>query len=210
MWCSFANNLCFNSDHILIFWAILSWAPSVCAMWISYWLRLVMVLWLATDGAATKPRASCGRTHMVQRSITRLYRCAIFCGHSQNDRCILSQYVAIFCPNLSSVSRQNTISWMCIYLSPGSYMLLHPWRSSFESRDEILLRGEGCDTPGVNFALCREIYPNLGCSVKISISHSRMSLIIQIIYSHFTKFGIIQSQEQPNLELLKLLFSARM
>jgi hypothetical protein len=67
-----------------------------------------------------------------------------------------------------------------------------------------------CDTPGVNFALCREIYPNLGCSVKISISRSRMSLIIQIIYPHFTKFGITQSQEQPNLELLKLLFLARM
>jgi hypothetical protein len=46
MWCSFANNPCFNSGHILIFWAILSWAPSICAMWISHWLRLVMVLWL--------------------------------------------------------------------------------------------------------------------------------------------------------------------
>jgi hypothetical protein len=39
-----------------------------------------------------------------------------------------------------------------------------------------------CDTPGVNFALCREIYPNLGCSVKISISRSRMSLIIHTIH----------------------------
>jgi hypothetical protein len=58
--------------------------------------------------------------------------------------------------------------------------------------------------------LRREIYPNLGCSVRISISRSRMSLIIQIIYPYFTKFGIIQSQEQPNLELLKLLSSARM
>jgi hypothetical protein len=67
-----------------------------------------------------------------------------------------------------------------------------------------------CDTPGVNFALCREIYTNLGCSVKISISRSRMSLIFQIIYPHFTMFGIIQSQEQLNLELLKHLFSARM
>jgi hypothetical protein len=67
-----------------------------------------------------------------------------------------------------------------------------------------------CDTLGVNFALCWEIYPNLGCSVKISISRSRMSLIIQIIYPHFTKFGIIQSQEKLNLELLKLLFSLRM
>jgi hypothetical protein len=26
-----------------------------------------------------------------------------------------------------------------------------------------------CDTPGVSFVLCREIYLNLGCSVKISI-----------------------------------------
>ena len=74
----------------------------------------------------------------------------------------------------------------------------------------FFLRGEGCDTPGVSFVLRREIYPNLGCSVKISISRSRMSLIIQIIHSHFAEFGIIQSQEQPNLELLKLLFSARM
>jgi hypothetical protein len=35
-----------------------------------------------------------------------------------------------------------------------------------------------CDKPGVYFVLCREIYPNLGCSVKISISRSRMSMII--------------------------------
>jgi hypothetical protein len=35
----------------------------------------------------------------------------------------------------------DTLSWICIYLQPGSYVLLHPWRSSFESRDKILLRG---------------------------------------------------------------------
>jgi hypothetical protein len=35
-----------------------------------------------------------------------------------------------------------------------------------------------CDTPGVYFGLCQKNYPNLGCSVKISISRSRMSLII--------------------------------
>jgi hypothetical protein len=29
--------------------------------------------------------------------------------------------------------------------------------------------GVTCDTPGVYFMLRREIYPNLGCSVKISI-----------------------------------------
>jgi hypothetical protein len=89
----------------------------------------------------------------------------------------------------------DTLSWICIYLQPGSCMLLHPWRSSFESRDEILLRGEGCDTPGVYFGLCRKNYPNLGCSVKISISRSHMSLIIQTIHSQFTEFEGIRSRE---------------
>jgi hypothetical protein len=60
-----------------------------------------------------------------------------------------------------------------------------------------------CDTPGVSYVLCREINPNLGCSVKISISRSRMSLIIQIIHSHFTKFGVIQSHRRTNLEPVK-------
>jgi hypothetical protein len=93
----------------------------------------------------------------------------------------------------------DTLSWICIYLQSGSYRLLHPWRSSFESRDEILLRREGCDTPGVSFVLWREINPNLGCSVKISLSRSRMSLIIQIIHSNFVEFEIIQSHRRPIL-----------
>jgi hypothetical protein len=97
----------------------------------------------------------------------------------------------------------DTFSWICIYLQSRSYMLLHPWRSSFEYRDEILIRGEGCDTPGVSFMLWREINPNLECSVKISLSRSRMSLIIQIIHSHFTEFGVIQSHRRPNSEPVK-------
>jgi hypothetical protein len=101
----------------------------------------------------------------------------------------------------------NTLSWNCIYLQPGSYMLLHPWRSLFESRDEILLRGEGCDTPGVSFVLWREINPNLGCSVKISLSRSCMSLIIQIIHSHFTEFRAIWSRRIPNLEPVETFIS---
>jgi hypothetical protein len=44
-------------------------------------------------------------------------------------------------------------------------------------------------------------------SVKISISRSRMSLIIQIIHSHFTKFGVIQSHRRPNLEPAKTFIS---
>jgi hypothetical protein len=64
-----------------------------------------------------------------------------------------------------------------------------------------------CDTLGVNFALCREICPNLGCSVKISISRSRMSLIIQTIRTHFIEFGTIQSHSRPNLEPVKTFIS---
>jgi hypothetical protein len=59
------------------------------------------------------------------------------------------------------------------------------------------------DTPGVSFVLRREIYPNLGCSVKISISRSRMSLIIQIIHSRFTEFRVTQSHRRPILEPVK-------
>jgi hypothetical protein len=62
-----------------------------------------------------------------------------------------------------------------------------------------------CDTPGVYFAFCREVCPNLGRSVKISVSRSRMSLIIQIIHSRFTEFGVTQSHRRPIWSLLKLL-----
>jgi hypothetical protein len=40
---------------------------------ISHWLRLVMVLRLTTDGAATRPRAYYG-AHMVELLGTRWYR----------------------------------------------------------------------------------------------------------------------------------------
>ena len=55
--------------------------------------------------------------------------------------------------------------------------------------------------------LRREIYPNLGCSVKISISRSRMSLIIQTIRTHLTEFGVIESHRRPNLEPVKTFVS---
>jgi hypothetical protein len=60
-------------SYFFICWAILSWAPSNYAKWIFHWLRLVMVSWLTTDGAATKPRAYYG-AHMVELLSTRWYR----------------------------------------------------------------------------------------------------------------------------------------
>jgi hypothetical protein len=67
--------------------------------------------------------------------------------------------------------------------------------------------GMSCDTLGVNFALCREIYPNLGCSVKIYISRSCMSLIIQTIRTYFTEFGVSQCHRRPNLEPVRTFIS---
>jgi hypothetical protein len=69
------------------------------------------------------------------------------------------------------------------------------------------LGGYCCDTPGVSFVLRREICPNLGCSVKISISRSRMPLIIQTIHTQFTEFGVIRSRETVNLEPVKTFIS---
>jgi hypothetical protein len=88
-----------------------------------------------------------------------------------------------------------------IFLPPREY----PLRAKHESRRPVWIRARGwpCDTPGVNFALCRDIYPNLGCSVKISISRSCISLIIQISHSHLTKFEVNQSHGRPNLEPVK-------
>jgi hypothetical protein len=116
MWCSFANNLCFNFSHI--FWAILSWAPSICAMWFSHWLCLVMVLWLNDRWCRDETESLLWCTHgwaarhaLVSWLIVVIHRetmpmCCLLWTFSQSDRCILSQYVAIFCPNLSSVSCQ--------------------------------------------------------------------------------------------------------
>jgi hypothetical protein len=100
----------------------------------------------------------------------------------------------------------NNISWFGTYLQRGSYMLPHPWRSSFESRDEILLRVEGCDTPGVYFALCREIYPNLKCSVKICISLSHLSPFIKLLMKVSPSLELFDLKNSQIWSLLELLF----
>jgi hypothetical protein len=119
MRCSFAKNLCFNSGYILIFWAILSWALSICAMWISHWLRLVMVswlnnwwcrdeteslLWVRTQGWAARHTLVSWLIVMIHYEIIPM--CCLLWTFSQSDRCILSQHAAILYPNLSSLSCQ--------------------------------------------------------------------------------------------------------
>jgi hypothetical protein len=118
MWCSFVSSLYFNSDHILIFWAILSWAPSICAMWFSHWLCLVMVLWLndrwchdETESLLWCTYGWAARHTLVSRSIVVIHHetilmCYLLWTFSHSNRCILSQHAAIFYPNLSLVSCQ--------------------------------------------------------------------------------------------------------
>jgi hypothetical protein len=63
-----------------------------------------------------------------------------------------------------------------------------------------------CDTPGVNFALCREIYPNLGCSVRISISRSHLSPFIKLLMNVSPNLELFDLKNNQIWSMLKLLF----
>jgi hypothetical protein len=112
--------------------AILSRAPSIYATWISRWLRLVMVLWL-NDGRCRDETESllwvrtqgwAARHALVSRLIVVIHygtipMCYLLWTFSQSDRCILSQCVAMFDPNLSSVFYQMTSHELASTFSVG-------------------------------------------------------------------------------------------
>jgi hypothetical protein len=129
--------------------------------------------------------------------------CYLLWTLSQNDHCILSRYVAILCPNLSSVSCQIPSHEFASIFSLGvtCFSTLKYPHSNLGTR--FFLRGEGCDTPGVYFGLWREIYPNLGCSVKISISRSCLSLFIRLSLGSSSNSELIDREKQPILERVK-------
>jgi hypothetical protein len=124
--------------------------------------------------------------------------CYLLWIFSQSDRCILSQHAAIFYPNLSFVSCQIPSHKFASISSLGvtCFSTLEGPRSNLGTR--FCLRGEGCDTPGVYFALCREINPNLGCSVKISISRSCLSLFIRLSLGSSPNFELIDREKTTN------------
>jgi hypothetical protein len=129
--------------------------------------------------------------------------CYLLWTLSQNDRFILSRYFAIFYPNISSVSCQipshefaSTFS-----LDVTCFSTLEDPHPNLGTR--FLLRGEGCDTPGVYFGLCRENYPNLECSVKIPISRSCLSLFIRLSLGSSPNSELIDREKQPILERVK-------
>jgi hypothetical protein len=67
----------------------------------------------------------------------------------------------------------------------------------------FFLRGQGCDTPGVSFGLCQKNYPNLGCSVKTSISRSCLSLSIRLSHGSSPNSELFDHEKQPILERVK-------
>jgi hypothetical protein len=133
--------------------------------------------------------------------------CYLLCTLSQSGRCILSQHAAIFYPNLYSVSCQITSHKFASIFSLGvtCFSTLKDPHSNLGTR--FCLRGEGCDTPGVNFVLCREINPNLRCSVKISISRSCLSLFIRLSLGSSPNSELIDREKQPIFERVKTFIS---
>jgi hypothetical protein len=65
---------------------------------------------------------------------------------------------------------------------------------------------EHCDTPGVYFMLFQEIYPNLGCSVKISISRSHLSPFIKLLMNVSLRLELFNLKNSQIWSLIKLLF----
>jgi hypothetical protein len=73
-------------------------------------------------------------------------------------------------------------------------------------RLQQVYKSSQCDTPGVYFVLCREIYPNLGCSVKISISRSHLSPFIKLLLNVSPNLELFDLKNIQIWSLLKLLF----
>jgi hypothetical protein len=131
--------------------------------------------------------------------------CSLLWTPSQNDRCILSRYVAIFYPNLFSVSCQIPSHEFASISSLGvtCFSTLEDPHSNLRTR--FFLRGEGCDTPGVSFVFCREVCPNLGRSVKISNFLSHLSSFIKLIVNTSPSSELFDLDECRIWSLLKLL-----
>jgi hypothetical protein len=71
---------------------------------------------------------------------------------------------------------------------------------------ELSSQSRSCDTPGVYFTLYREIYPNLECSVKISISRSHLSPFIKLLMNVSPSLELFDLKNSQIWSLLKLLF----
>jgi hypothetical protein len=126
---------------------------------------------------------------------------------SQSDHGIISQYVTISDPNLSSLSCQIPSHGLASTISLGvtCFSTLKDPHSNLGTR--FFLRGEDCDIPGVNFTLRREVYPNLGCLVKISISRSHLSPFIKLLMNVSPSLELFDLKNNQIWSLIKLFVS---
>jgi hypothetical protein len=63
-----------------------------------------------------------------------------------------------------------------------------------------------CDTPGVYFVLCQEIFPKLGSSMEISISRSCLSRFIKLLMKVSPNLELFDLKNSQIWSLIKLLF----
>jgi hypothetical protein len=131
--------------------------------------------------------------------------CYLLWTFSQSGRGILSQYVTVFGPNLSFVSCQIPSHEVASIFSLG-VTCFSTLKSLVRISGQDSFKGKGCDTPGVYFTLYREIYPNLECSVKISISRSHLSPFIKLLMNVSPSLELFDLKNSQIWSLLKLLF----
>jgi hypothetical protein len=99
---------------------------------------------------------------------------------------------SVFSPVSERLEVQRTPAWL-----QGMRLQGHPHPTA----------GYNCDTPGVSFVLCREIYLNLGCSVKISISRSHLSPFIKLLMNDSPNLELFDLKNSQIWSLLKLFVS---
>jgi hypothetical protein len=121
--------------------------------------------------------------------------------------------IVAFCLNMPRCSIQIYLIYLVRYHLTNWY-LPSVWEPHVSPPLKILVRISGrdsfkrggCDTPGVYFVLCREIYLNLGCSVKISISRSHLSPFIKLLMKVSPSLELFDLKNSQIWSLLKLLF----
>ena len=106
--------------------------------------------------------------------------------------------------HISTIHRLQTQKKLSCFSFPP--MATSPSDSSASFVSHSSSREPTCDTPGVYLTLYREIYPNLGCSVKISISRSRLSPFIKLLMKVSPSLELFDLKNSQIWSLLKLLF----
>jgi hypothetical protein len=100
-------------------------------------------------------------------------------------------HLAYFCKSFGKVFSNSFAISQCYMISKSIFKFL---------------KNSPCDTPGVYFVLWREIYSNLVCSVKISISRSCLSLSIRLSHGSSPNSELFDLKNSQIWSLLKLLF----